>query len=103
MALTALTTQLPGVLPDLFRKPEQTAPRTDDASTGAPHDAGTAAASAQADEQRAHTMRTPDDTTRILARHAALGPLTYGRSMMPAATPAAAPIGLRGAHLDVRG
>jgi hypothetical protein len=55
------------------------------------------------DEQRALAARTSDDTARLLARRAALGPLTYGRRMMPVDAPPAAPIGMRGAHLDVRG
>lgn len=101
MAMNALTAQLPGVLPDLFRRPENSPARTDDA-TATP--AGNTAANAtQQDEQRALATRTSDDTSRLLARRAALGPLTYGRSTMPAAAPAAAPIGMRGAHLDVRG
>ncbi len=101
MAMNALTAQLPGVLPDLFRRPENAPARTDDAAgaTGT----NTAATAAQSDEQRALATRTTDDTSRLLARRAALGPLTYGRSMSPAAAPAAAPIGMRGAHLDVRG
>lgn len=106
MAMTVLTSQLPGVLPDLFRKPEQAAPRPDDATPNTTTTAqqSATAAQAQADDARAQLLRTSDDTARLLARRAALGPLTYGRSMPPAATtPAAAPIGLRGAHLDVRG
>jgi len=99
MALTALTAQLPGTLPDLFRRPESAPARTDDGMSS-----GTSAtATMHADEPRAQAARIADDTTRMLARHAALGPLTYGRSMMSAAAPAAAPIGMRGAHLDVRG
>lgn len=101
MAMNALTAQLPGVLPDLFRKPEQAPSRTDDAA--APSQGNTTANGATSEEQRALATRTTDDTARLLARRAALGPLTYGRSMMPAAAPAAAPIGMRGAHLDVRG
>lgn len=101
MAMNALTAQLPGVLPDLFRKPEQASARTDDATASST--AHTGASGAHADEQRALATRATDDTTRLLARRAALGPLTYGRSLTPAAAPAAAPIGMRGAHLDVRG
>jgi hypothetical protein len=102
MAMNALTAQLPGVLPDLFRRAEQAPARADDAATASPHTNGTAT-TAQGDEQRALAARTTDDTNRLLARRAALGPLTYGRSTMPPAAPAAAPIGMRGAHLDVRG
>ncbi len=98
MAINALTAQLPGALPDLFRRTENVPARSDDSAA-----AGTATTDAQADDQRALAARSADDTTRLLARRAALGPLTYGRSMMPAAAPAAAPIGMRGAHLDVRG
>jgi len=98
----ALTAQLPGTLPDLFRRPESAPARMPDEPPGAPG-ANASATAAQADEQRSQVARTTDDTTRMLARRAALGPLTYGRSMMPAAAPAAAPIGMRGAHLDVRG
>ena len=95
MAISALTAQLPGALPDLFRRTDGLPARSDDA--------GAATGDMQADDQRAMAARTSDDTARLLARRAALGPLTYGRSMMPAAAPAAAPIGMRGAHLDVRG
>jgi len=95
----SLTAQLPGTLPDLFRRPESAPARIADEPTAA----NASAATAHGDEQRALAARTTDDTTRMLARRAALGPLTYGRSMMPAAAPAAAPIGMRGAHLDVRG
>jgi hypothetical protein len=102
MAMNALTTQLPGVLPDLFRRPEQAPARADDTATASPHTNGTAT-TAQGDEQRALAARTADDTSRLLARRAALGPLTYGRSTMSAPLPAAAPVGMRGAHLDVRG
>lgn len=98
MAINALTAQLPGALPDLFRRTDGVPARSDSSAT-----AGTATTDMQADDQRALTSRATDDTTGLLARRAALGPLTYGRSMMPAAGPAAAPIGMRGAHLDVRG
>ena len=102
MAMNVLTASLPGVLPDLFRRPEQAPARTDDATPSTPTATGTATA-APGDEQRTLAARTTDDTNRLLARRAALGPLTYGRSTMPAAAPAAPPIGMRGAHLDVRG
>ena len=101
MAISPLTAQLPnvaGALPDLFRRKDAVAIRGDD---GAAQHAATDAATP--DEQSAMTARTSDDTTRMLARRAALGPLTYGRRMMTADAPAAAPIGMRGAHLDVRG
>ena len=102
MAISALTAQLPslaGALPDLFRRGDAGAIRGDELQS----DPRTATDSASGDEQRAMHARTADDTARLLARRAALGPLTYGRRMMPAETPAAAPVGLRGAHLDVRG
>ena len=98
MAINALTAQLPGALPDLFRRTDGVPARSDDNAA-----AGTAASDMQGDDQRTLASRTTDDITRSVARRAALGPLTYGRSMMPAAGPAAAPIGMRGAHLDVRG
>jgi hypothetical protein len=101
MALSPLTAQLPnvaGALPDLFRRKDAVAVRGDETAAQ-----NTAADAATTDEQRAMTARTSEDTTRMLARRAALGPLTYGRRMMAADAPAAAPIGMRGAHLDVRG
>lgn len=98
MAITALTAQLPGALPDLFRRTDGVSARHDDSAA-----AGTATADAHPDDHRALASRTTDDTTRFLARRAALGPLTYGRSMRSAAVSAAAPTGMRGAHLDVRG
>lgn len=101
MALSPLTAQLPnvtGALPDLFRRKDAVAVRGDDAPAQR-----TATDAATTDEHRAMTARTSDDTTRMLARRAALGPLTYGRRMMTVDAPAAAPIGMRGAHLDVRG
>jgi hypothetical protein len=101
MAIAALTAQLPslaGALPDLFRRNDGSPVRADDAThAGAKGDPSTG------DDQRAMSARTTDDTTRLLARRAALGPLTYGRRTAPADAPAAAPIGMRGAHLDVRG
>ncbi len=102
MAISALTAQLPslaGALPDLFRRNDAAVIRGDESQLDArtTDDAGTA------DDQRAMHARRSEDTTRLLARRAALGPLTYGRRMEPAAAPAAAPIGMRGAHLDVRG
>jgi hypothetical protein len=99
VALSALTTQLPNSLPDLFRRPESAAVRADDRPVAAQATADTS----HPDDRAALAARTTDDTTRMLARRAALGPLTYGRSMLPAAAPDAAPIGMRGAHLDVRG
>ncbi len=102
MAISALTAQLPalaGALPDLFRRNDSAPIRGDDA----PAAANTAADASTPDEQRAMTARASDDTTRMLARRAALGPLTYGRRAMPVDAPAAAPIGMRGVHLDVRG
>ncbi|MDZ7630624.1 MAG: hypothetical protein U5K74_04485 [Gemmatimonadaceae bacterium] len=102
MAITPLTAQLPslaGALPDLFRRSDGAPVRGDDA---APQGAGDPATPAH-DEQRALAARASDDTVRMLARRAALGPLTYGRRMVPTDAPAPAPIGMRGAHLDVRG
>ncbi|MCC7052689.1 MAG: hypothetical protein IT355_05440 [Gemmatimonadaceae bacterium] len=101
MAISALTTQLPtlaGALPDLFRRPDA-GPRGVDGTTARP-DGG---ATDSADGTPARTAGTDDDISRMLARRAALGPLTYGRRMAPADAPAAAPAGLRGVHLDVRG
>ena len=102
MAISALTAQLPslaGALPDLFRRTDSTSVRGDDSR----HDARTTDDAGSTDDQRAMHARSSEDTTRLMARRAALGPLTYGRRMEPAAAPAAAPIGMRGAHLDVRG
>jgi hypothetical protein len=101
MALSPLTAQLPataGALPDLFRRTENAAVRRDDAG-------GTASGSdaATGDEQRALAARASDDTARLLARRAALGPITYGRRPVAADAPQSAPIGMRGVHLDVRG
>lgn len=101
MALSPIPAALPslaGTLPDLFRRTDDAAPRTDDVraqtATLDRHD------SRDAD---AGETRTSEDVTRMIARHAALGPLTYGRRAMTAAAAPAAPISLRGAHLDVRG
>jgi hypothetical protein len=102
VAISPLMAQLPavaGALPDLFRHRDNAPVRGDEP----PPQAGTSADAATAEDQRALAARTSDDTTRLLARRAALGPLTYGRRMATADTPAAAPIGMRGAHLDVRG
>jgi hypothetical protein len=102
MAISPLTAQLPalaGALPDLFRRGDSTPVRVDESQAPA----GTAADATTSDEQRAMSARSSEDTTRLLARRAALGPLTYGRRMAPSDAPAAAPVGMRGAHLDVRG
>lgn len=101
MAMSALTAQLPslaGALPDLFRRNDPGTIRSDDAMSDA---RGTS--DALTDDQRALHARTNDDATRQLPRRAVLGPLTYGRRMASADLPAAAPVGLRGAFLDVRG
>ncbi len=103
MALSPLTAQLPsvvGALPDLFRRPDA-ADRSPDGATAAT--AGATADAAADEPPRSMLARTTDDTTRLLARRAALGPLTYGRRALPADAPTAAPVGMRGAHLDVRG
>lgn len=97
-ALTAQLPSLPGTMPDLFRRTEGAPVRGDEAAS-----AGTTADASAQQDQRAMSAPTSDDTTRMLARRAALGPLTYGRRMVPADAPPAAPIGMRGAHLDVRG
>ena len=102
MAISALTAQLPsmaGALPDLFRRNDPASIRGDDAQP----DTRASADASNTDDRRAMHARSADDTTRLLARRAALGPLTYGRRMAQADLPAAAPVGLRGAHLDVRG
>ncbi len=102
MSVSPLTAQLPalaGALPDLFRRNDGATVRGDEPA----QQPNTAADASTNDEQRALSARTSEDTTRLLARRAALGPLTYGRRMMTADAPAAAPIGMRGAHLDVRG
>jgi hypothetical protein len=102
MSLSTLTAQLPataGALPDLFRRTDRMAERGDD-TTPAPRAGDDALAG---DEQRALAARASDDTTRLLARRMALGPLTYGARMASTDDRTAAPIGMRGAHLDVRG
>lgn len=104
MALSPLTAQLPGqagALPDLFRRTDAASARPGDTGIGA--DAPGVRSDAGRDDPRALSAGTSDDTTRLLARHAALGPLTYGRRMVPFNAPASVPVGMRGAHLDVRG
>lgn len=104
MALSPLTAQLPahaGALPDLFRRNDPLASRSDDAALARGTD--DTQREPQGDEQRALSAGRSDDTTRILARRAALGPITYGRRMESAGALPSAPIGMRGAHLDVRG
>ena len=101
MSLTPLTAPLPtlaGTLPDLFRRSDNAAePRASDTT------ASLASSSSRTDEHaRTSPLRGDDDSARVLARHRALGPLTYGRSFS-AAAPAAVPLGMRGANLDVRG
>lgn len=101
MAISPLTAQLPslaGALPDLFRRKDGGMVRSDESQA-----AGTTADPSLNDEQRALSARASEDTTRMLARRAALGPLTYGRRPAPTDAPTSAPIGMRGAHLDVRG
>lgn len=103
MSISSLTATLPsltGSLPDLFRRDERLSPRADDASVSPQADA------ASTDERRAqHPMlaQAHEDTARVLARRAALGPLTYGRRTELVDSPASAPSGMRGAYLDVRG
>jgi hypothetical protein len=102
MSISSLTAQLPataGALPDLFRRNDGLTARGDDTSTSPTVGDRTGAR----DEQRALSARDSDDITRQLARRAALGPLTYGTRMQSPDDRAAAPIGMRGAHLDVRG
>ena len=94
-SLTASLPSLSGSLPDLFRRSDAATVSSDD---GRVH----ADTTPSGDQQRAGTRAT-DDPARQLARHAALGPLTYGRRRAFLAADTAAPIGLRGAHLDVRG
>lgn len=106
MVISPLTAQLPslvGSLPDLFRRPGAASGWPADGSTPTGTGAGTTAESATDEQQRAFLARANDETTRLLARRAALGPLTYGRRALPADAPAAAPVGMRGTHLDVRG
>lgn len=105
MAMAPLSSQLPtlaGTLPDLFRRPDAAA-RPVDGGAAARTDAATTDAAAGDAQQRADAAGISEDLTRLLARRAALGPLTYGRRMVAADAPAAAPSGLRGVHLDVRG
>jgi hypothetical protein len=102
MSIASLTAQLPataGALPDLFRRADSLTARGDDTSTSPASGDPTNAR----DEQRALAARVSDDITRQLARRAALGPLTYGARMPSPTDRTAAPIGMRGAHLDVRG
>jgi hypothetical protein len=99
-SLTATLPSLTGSLPDLFRRGDVPAPRGDDASAPSHADASSV------DDRRArHPMlaQAHEDTARALARRAALGPLTYGRRSELVDSPAAAPAGMRGAYLDVRG
>lgn len=100
MSISSLTSGLPSTLPDLFRRTGSAPARGDDAAV-----AGGTADAANSDDQRALAARndTTEDSTRLLARRAALGPLTYGRRALPANAPGAAPVGMRGALLDVRG
>ena len=103
MALSPLTAQLPslaGTLPDLVRRADSLAPRAGDSGAG---DSATLRADLDRDDAPAATDHRSDDTARMLARHAALGPLTYARRMVPFDAPASAPVGMRGANLDVRG
>jgi hypothetical protein len=102
MAIASLTAQLPslaGALPDLFRRPDSAPVRDDDTATASQTPANDAS---RGNERRALMATSADDAARQVARRAALGPLTYGRRMASDAPPAA-PIGMRGAHLDVRG
>ena len=88
-----------GTLPDLFRRPDDAAPSRGDEAPLASRNGG----DGPRDERATGAARTPDDTTRMLARHAALGPLTYGRRPDAVAAQSSAPISHRGALLDVRG
>jgi hypothetical protein len=99
MALSSMMSPLPTLgsqLPDLLRAPDRTPVRREDA--GIPESANEAA-------QRENDPAAPrtDDSAHLIARRVALGPITYGRRAITADTSAAAPIGLRGVHLDVRG
>jgi len=96
-SLTAQLPQLPGTMPDLFRRGDPIAIRGEESTPreGAPD--------ASSGDPRTLLARGSDDAALLLARRAALGPLTYGRRSMPADAPAAAPSGMRGVHLDVRG
>jgi hypothetical protein len=103
MALAPLTAQLPslaGTLPDLFRRPDAT---RGDETTRASAPQAPAGDPATDAEPRASSARTSDDAARTVARRAALGPLTYGRRTPATDATPAAPIGMRGIHLDVRG
>jgi hypothetical protein len=99
MSVSSLAASLPslaGTLPDLFRRADTPSAFTD--STRAPADAQ------HGDESRGQASAPPDDTARQLARRAALGPLTYERRTTSRSAPLAPPpLGMRGAHLDVRG
>ncbi len=102
MSISSLTAQLPataGALPDLFRRGDGLTARGDDTPTSPTAGDPTSAR----DEQHSLAARVSDDITRQLARRAALGPLTYGTRMPSSDDRTAAPIGMRGAHLDVRG
>jgi hypothetical protein len=104
VALSQLTAQLPahaGALPDLFRRNDALASRSEDPAPA--RGADDPSREPRDDEQRALSAGRSDDTTRMLARRAALGPITYGRRMESAGALPSAPIGMRGAHLDVRG
>ncbi|MBC7563751.1 MAG: hypothetical protein H7305_12645 [Gemmatimonadaceae bacterium] len=97
-SLTAQLPQLPGTMPDLFRRGDSTAIRGEESKSA------DMAPDASSGDQRALLLaRGSDDVALLLARRAALGPLTYGRRSIPADAPAAAPSGMRGVHLDVRG
>lgn len=96
-SLTAQLPQLPGTMPDLFRRGDSTAIRGEESK---PADT---APDASSGDQRALLARSSDDVALLLARRAALGPLTYGRRSIPADASPAAPSGMRGVHLDVRG
>lgn len=103
MPITPLTAQLPslaGALPDLFRRNDSTPVRGDDSSAAHTSEERPFATH---DEPRGLAAQRSDDMTRMMARHAALGPLTYGRHRFSADVPPPAPVGMRGAHLDVRG
>ena len=96
-SLTAQLPQLPGTMPDLFRRGDSSAIRGEESKSA------DMAPDASSGDQRALLARGSDDVALLLARRAALGPLTYGRRSIPADAPAAAPSGMRGVHLDVRG
>jgi hypothetical protein len=100
MGLSSIMTQLPSLhtgLADARRAPDAAGGRED-----AP--VRDRAADDRAPDAQAALVARGDDAAQRLARRAALGPLTYGRHAVAADLPATAPlIGLRGAHLDVRG